>query len=87
MARFQLELIYYFTYLSPSSHPTLVCFFPVGLSLLILKAASSENLLNYIIAGQNDPIYKLLPSQWFELQDNTAQTKQQIKFKNQQLVI
>ena len=32
---FQLELIYYFTYFSPSSHPTLVCFFPVGLSLLI----------------------------------------------------
>ena len=35
MGRFQLELIYYFTYFSPSSHPTLVCFFPVGLSLLI----------------------------------------------------
>jgi hypothetical protein len=28
----------------------------------ILKAASSENLLNDVIAGQNDPIYKLLPS-------------------------
>ena len=35
MGRFQLELIYYFTYFSPSSHPALVCFFPVGLSLLI----------------------------------------------------
>ena len=35
MRRFQFELIYYFTYFSPSSHPTLVCFFPVGLSLLI----------------------------------------------------
>ena len=33
--RFQLELINYFTYFSPSSHPTLVCFFPVGLLLLI----------------------------------------------------
>ena len=33
--RFQLGLIYYFTYFSPSSHPTLVCFFPVGLSSLI----------------------------------------------------
>ena len=32
MGRFQLELIYYFTYLSPSSHPTVVCFYPVGLS-------------------------------------------------------
>ena len=30
-----VELIYYFTYFSPSSHLTLVCFFPVGLSLLI----------------------------------------------------
>jgi hypothetical protein len=28
----RLELMYYFTYLS---HPTVVCFFPVGLSLLI----------------------------------------------------
>ena len=27
--------IYYFTYFSPSSHLTLVCFFPVSLSLLI----------------------------------------------------
>ena len=29
----------------------------------ILKAASSEYLLNDVIAGQNDPIYKLLPTQ------------------------
>ena len=28
----------------------------------ILKAASSENLLNDVIAGQNNPICKLLPS-------------------------
>ena len=35
MGRFQLELIYYFTSFSPSSHPKIVCFFPVGLSLLI----------------------------------------------------
>ena len=28
----------------------------------ILKAASSKNLLNDVIAGQNDPIYKLLPT-------------------------
>ena len=28
----------------------------------ILKAASSKYILNDVIAGQNDPIYKLLPS-------------------------
>ena len=28
----------------------------------IQKAASSENLLHDVIAGQNDPIYKLLPT-------------------------
>ena len=27
------KLMCYFTYFSPSSHPTLLCFFPVGLSL------------------------------------------------------
>ena len=35
MGRFQLELIYYFTYFSPTSHQKLVCFFPVDPSLLI----------------------------------------------------
>ena len=28
----------------------------------ILKAASSKHLLNDFIAGQNDPVYKLLPT-------------------------
>ena len=28
----------------------------------ILKAASFKHLLNDVIAGQNDPIYKLLPT-------------------------
>ena len=28
----------------------------------ILKAASSKYLLNDVIAGQNDPIYNLLPT-------------------------
>jgi hypothetical protein len=28
----------------------------------IPRGTSSENLLNDVIAGQNDPIYKLLPS-------------------------
>ena len=28
----------------------------------ILKAASSKHLFNDVIAGQNDPIYKLLPT-------------------------
>ena len=32
------------------------------LEIEILKAASSKYLLNDVIAGQNDPIYKLLPS-------------------------
>ena len=31
----RLELIFYFTYFSPSSHLTRVCFFSVSLSLLI----------------------------------------------------
>ena len=39
----------------------------------IQKGASSKNMLNDVITGQNDPIYKLLPSQWFELIDKTAQ--------------
>ena len=30
--------------------------------LEILKAASSKHILNDVIAGQNDPIYKLLPT-------------------------
>ena len=134
------ELIYYFTYFSSSSYSTLVCFFPVGLLLLIQhfqqvlwvlkfllsaglgswqlefksqiivmvgfqnfvcylvwavyfgvqitdegrslyigsfcptmtslsryleEAAFSIYLLNDVIAGQNDPIYKLLPSSVF----------------------
>ena len=36
MGRFQLELIYYFLPIFPPlSHPTAVCFFPVGLLSLI----------------------------------------------------
>ena len=35
MRKFQLQLIYYFTYFSPSSHLTFVCFFYLGISLLI----------------------------------------------------
>ena len=34
IGRFKLELIYYFTDFPPSSHPTVVCFIPVGLSSL-----------------------------------------------------
>ena len=46
----------------------------------ILKAASSKHLLNDVIAGQNDPIYKLLPS----VSDlkSTAQASQQKKFRS-----
>ena len=36
------------------------------------KAASSKLLLSDAIAGQNDPIYKLLPTQWFELPRSTV---------------
>ena len=37
----------------------------------ILRAASSKYLLNDIIAGQNDPIYKLLPTSVIWTQDNS----------------
>ena len=37
----------------------------------ILKAASSRYLLNDVIAGQNDPIYKLLPTSVICTQDNS----------------
>ena len=32
------------------------------LEMEILKAANSKDLLNYVIAGQNDPVYKFLPT-------------------------
>ena len=51
MGRFQLELIYYFTYFSPSSHLTLVCFFPVGLSLLI----NLQQVLKFLLSTVNCP--------------------------------
>ena len=57
-----------------------------------LKAASSKYLLNDVIAEQNDPIYKRLPTSVIWTPRSTAQTKQQTKnktknqnFKNQQL--
>jgi hypothetical protein len=42
----------------------------------ILKAASSEHLLNDVLAGQNDPIYKHLPSSMIWTQRSIAQAKQ-----------
>ena len=55
----------------------------------ILKAASSKYLLNHVIAGQNDPIYKLLPiSSGLNSKIKSpgqATNKQNSKFKNQQL--
>ena len=42
----------------------------------ILKAASSKYLLNDVIAGQNDPMYELLPSSAFWTPRSTVQTKQ-----------
>jgi hypothetical protein len=43
----------------------------------ILKAASSKYLLNNVIAGQNEPMYKLLPSSVIRTPRSTAQTKLQ----------
>ena len=48
----------------------------------ILKAASSKYLLNDIIAGQNDPIYELLPTSVIWTPRPTAQVKQQTKIQN-----
>ena len=48
MGRFQLELIYYFTYFSPSSHPTILCLFPVGLLSLIQHFQHPQDLLNML---------------------------------------
>ena len=42
----------------------------------ILKTVSSEYLLNDVIAGRNDPMYRLLPSfQRFDLHQSTAQAR------------
>ena len=48
----------------------------------ILKAASSKYLLYDVIAGQNDPIYKLLPTSVILTPRSTAQAKQQTKIQN-----
>ena len=53
-----------------SSHPTLLCIFPENnrrkinrpKEIEILKAASPKYLLNDVIEGQNDSIFKLLPT-------------------------
>ena len=50
MGRFQLELIYYFTYFSPSSDPTVVCLFPVGLlSLIHLTSTPTRPVENVVL--------------------------------------
>jgi len=52
------------------------------------KAASSKYLLNDVIGGQNDPIYKLLPTSVIWTPRSEDQAKQHIiiqNFKNQQL--
>ena len=53
----------------------------------ILKAASSKYLINNIIAGQNDPMYKIVPSSLIWTPRSTAQTKQQKKFRNATITI
>jgi len=67
---FQLHFFTYFSTVVPlksyfiSCRPFVVnATFSTGLvEIEILKADSSKNLLNYVIAGQNDLMYKLLPS-------------------------
>ena len=65
MERFQLELIYLY-FIEEIEIP---------------KAASSKYVPNDVIAGQSDPIYKLIPTQWFELQDQQPRPSNQQKFK------
>ena len=48
----------------------------------LLKTASSKYLLNDVIAGENHPMYKLLPSSVIRTSRSTAQGKQQKKFRN-----
>ena len=51
-----------------------------------LKAVSSKYLLNVVITGQNDPIYKLLPS-FSDLNSNNQEPRQgnRRNFETQQL--
>jgi len=49
-------------------------------SINTLEAASSKYLLNDIFAGQNDPIYKFLPTSVIGTPRSAAQAKQQTKF-------
>ena len=48
----------------------------------ILKAASSKHLLNDVIAGQNDPIYKLLPTSVIWTQDISPDQATKKKIQN-----
>jgi hypothetical protein len=47
----------------------------------IIKAVSSKYLLNDVIAGQNDPIYTLLPTSVNRTSRSTAQAMQQTKIQ------
>ena len=73
MGRFQLELIYIYLPLFLLKKTIQETMSIIHLEnyhrkintleeIEILKAASSKHLLNDVIAGQNDPIYKLLPT-------------------------
>ena len=44
------------------------------------EIASSKHLLNDVIAGQNDPIYKLLPTSVIWTQDNSPDQATNKKF-------
>jgi hypothetical protein len=55
MGRFQLELISYFTYFSPSSHSTIVCFYPVGFSSLIRHFQQVLWVLKFLLSPSLAP--------------------------------
>ena len=55
--------------------------------VVILKAACSKYLLNDVIAGQNDTMYKLLPSSVIWTSRSRAQAKKQKKFRKPTITI
>ena len=80
MGRFQLELIYYFTYFS-TAIPFIICVF-LSCRLFVVNTTYND-----IIAGQNDPIYKLLPTSVIWTPRSTAEAKQQTKFWKPTIII
>ena len=80
-------LFYLFFHRRPSHK---LCFLSCSVfesEIEILKAASSKYLLNDVIAGQNDPMSKLLPSSVIWTPRSIVQTKQQKKFRNPTITV